>query len=132
MSDMYGAVRSNTFKVKDPATFREWFTTNTQFGESIELWEDADGTFSFGGYEQYPNAYPRMPRWYEDENGDEVERDDTEWNLEEFAAAMRAYLCPGEEFRVLAAGHEKLRYVSATHLIVTHETVTFNDYYEGN
>jgi hypothetical protein len=137
MADMYGAVRSNEFRVKDPAAFVAWFKERVLFGDAIEVWDDGGGVVSFGGYEQYPSAYPRTPgvgrlveidgqRFYEE---DEQPGD---WDLEEFAAEIRKHLEPGEEFRVLAAGNEKLRYVSATHLIVTHDTAEFHDYYEGN
>jgi len=45
---------------------------------------------------------------------------------------VRPHLFPGEQLRVLAAGHEKLRYVAATHLIVTETSVDYFDLYEGN
>ena len=123
MADMYGAVRSSYFKVKDPAAFRTWFTENCHFGGNIELWVDSDSV-SFGGYEQYPNAYPMKPY---DDNGNQQE-----WDLDEFATEVRKHLAQGAEFRVLAAGNEKLRYVAATHLVVTHDKVEFVDLYEGN
>ena len=119
MADMYGAVRSNVFQVKDVEVFKKWFTEEVRFGHQILLWCDEKGV-SFGGYEQYPSAMPRMPGEGEP------------WELESFAAAVREHLQDGEEFRVLAAGHEKLRYVAAGHLVVTADSVTFTDLYEGN
>jgi len=131
MSDMIGAVRSNTFKVKDVKAFTDWFNENVKFGEEVQLWPNSTDTgMSFGGYEQYPNAYPRRYEGNVEEDADSVEV--VEWDLEEFATEIRKHLLPGEEFRVLAGGHEKLRYVSFTHLIITHETAVFNNYYEGN
>jgi len=124
MADMYGAVRSNEFRVKDAQAFQDWFNENVLFGCEIQVWVHGD-TVSFGGYEQYPNAYPNAPAVDEDSYAEP-------WDLEEFAAAVREHLLPGESLRVLAAGHEKLRYVAATHLVVTHDKVTFTDLYEGN
>lgn len=125
MADMYGAVRSNWFKVKDVDAFTEWFVAHVRFGEEIQLWAEDDNMMAFGGYEMYPSAYPSMPM------GDD---DDTQpqWDLDAFAAEVRKHLCPDQEFRVFAAGHEKLRYVAGSHLIVTHDTVTFDCYEEGN
>lgn len=127
MADMYGAVRSNWFVVKDPDAFRQFFEEKCRFGEEIELfnYDSEPNLFAFGGYEQYPSAYPMMP--YDEELGDTQA-----WNLDEFADAIRTHLADDQEFRVFAAGNEKLRYVAATHLIVTHKKVEFNDYYEGN
>lgn len=121
MADMYGAIRSNWFSVKDPDAFRDWFEETCHFGYDVELWIE-DGRAAFGGYEQYPSAWPRY-----------VEDDEThDYDLEYFAELIRAHLADGEELRVLAAGNEKLRYVAASHLVVSHEAVTFNDLCEGN
>lgn len=121
MADMYGAVRSNWFVVKDAAAFRDWFTESAYFGDEIELWQEGE-RFAFGGYEQYPSAWPRYQ-----EDGDTHDYD-----LEYFAELIRAHLAEGEEFRVMAAGAEKLRYVAANRLVVTHSDVSFTDMYEGN
>lgn len=121
MADMYGAIRSNWFAVNDVDAFRAWFKAECHFGYAVELWDD-DGQFAFGGYEQYPSAWPRFV------DDDEVH----DYDLDNFAELIRVHLAPGAELRVLAAGNEKLRYVAASHLIVTHETVTFNELCEGN
>lgn len=128
MSDMYGAVCSNVFKVKDVNAFKTWFNENVSFGSEIELWGDDEGV-SFGGYEQYPNAYP-MTVPTEDEYDDF--QDPEEWDLEAFAVEIRKHLLPEQELRVLAAGHEKLRYVAVGHLVIGHNKATFDHLYEGN
>ena len=122
MSDMYGAVCSNWFKPKDLAAMRTFLEEEVRFGDEIEIWDNKNGTMAFGGYEQYPNAYPYR-----------VDPDflDDDWDLDEFATRIRDLLAEGEEFRVFAAGHEKLRYVAATHLIVTPDIVDFRSYGEG-
>ena len=112
MADMYGAVCSNWFRVKDPVAFEEWFEKNCYFGDDIELRIEADGRCAFGGYEQYPSAYPRIPP------GD----DDTyigEWDVDLFAEAIRPFFADDQQtLTVVSAGHEKLRYVAAQRLRV--------------
>lgn len=121
MADMYGAIRSNWFVVRDPKAFREWFGDNCHFGDDVELWLEGDKA-AFGGYEQYPSAWPRY-----------VDDEDThDYDLQYFAELVREHLAEGEQFRVMAAGNEKLRYVAASHLIVTHDNVTFEEMGEGN
>jgi len=113
MADMYGAVRSNVFKVKDAEKFRAWFAESCVFGDEIELWEDEANLFAFGGYEAYPSAYPRRlaPE-------PEADSETPEWELAAFAGAIRRHLAKGETFQVVSGGHEKLRYVGAQVLIV--------------
>lgn len=125
MSDMYGAVRSNKFKVLDVEAFKEWFEADVKFGDGIEVWQYPDNAVAFGGYTMYPSAWPLIP-------GGEDDDADPEWSLAAFAAAVRLHLAPGEEFRVLACGHEKLRYTAASHLKVTHDSETYTSLYEGN
>lgn len=127
MSDMYGAVRSNSFKVKNVEAFRAWFD-NFVFGNEIEFWvnetnEDGSGTVSFGGYEQYPTAYPRY-RVYEDP---EATGEDDWFDIEEvpeldaWASELRMHLVDGEVFQVVACGNEKMRYVSYSELLVAQD-----------
>jgi hypothetical protein len=113
MADMYGAVRSNVFKVKDVETFKAWFD-NYHFGYDIEIWVDSpeEPTVSFGGYEQYPSAHPRRF----DEADDLIDAD-----LPAFAEELCRHLEEGEVFSVTAGGNEKLRYVSFDQLIIAQE-----------
>lgn len=123
MSDMYGAVRSNVFMVRDPAAFRDWFA-QYRFGDDIELWQEGDA-FAFGGYEQYPSAHPKVDIGEGEDAGEWRHVDDA--NLDQFAAEMRQHLQDGEVFLVVAAGHEKLRYVAYSEMIVRqdHDTPVF-------
>lgn len=126
MADMYGAVRSNNFQVKDAMAFKKWFIESCYFGGEIELWEDERNTFAFGGYEQYPSAYPRKPL---DEDSGEY----PEWSLDAFGLEFGRHLAEGHKLVVVAAGNEKLRYVAAQRLEV-HCTgwCNFQDWYAGN
>lgn len=121
MSDMYGAIRSNWFRVKDFDSFKSWFDTNVMLGQDIRVLQK-DGLTSIAGYEMYPSAYPQQ----------RAEEQLSPWELDEFAKEIRKHLEPGEEFRVLSAGHENLRYVIAEHLVISHSTATFTSLYEGN
>lgn len=121
MADMYGAVKSNTFRVKNLAKFKKWFDENASFGGEIETWFDSKDNCSFGGYEQYPSAWPHVP--YDPET-DNVDR---EWDLEAFAKELRPHLRKGEVFQVVAAGHEKLRYVAAGVLFIDATRAMFLD-----
>lgn len=111
MSDMYGAVRSNTFTVKDVEKFKAWFA-GYHFGYEIELFiREGEPDVSFGGYEQYPSAHPRRF------DGDDL----IDADLQAFAEDLCEHLEPGEVFSVTAGGHEKLRYVSLDQLIIAQE-----------
>ena len=113
MADMYGAVRSNIFKVKDVEKFKAWFATY-HFGYEIELWVDdeEERTIGFGGYEQYPSAYPRV---MDSEDGP------NDADLHAFAEQLCEHLQEGEVFAVTAGGNEKLRYVSFDQLIIAQQ-----------
>jgi len=111
MADMYGAVCSNVFTVKDVERFKEWFEAY-RFGDQIELFvREAERRLSFGGYQQYPSAYPRRF-----DGNDFIDVD-----LEAFANELCEHLEPGEVFSVTAGGNEKLRYVSFDQLIIAQE-----------
>jgi hypothetical protein len=141
MADMYGALCSNHFKVKDPDAFKKWFDESVRFGDDTQLYIAPELLFdandvtaepilgpvccTLKGHEMYPNAYPGRPQTDDD-------NDPVCWDLDEFAAIMRTHLLPDETFRLLAVGNEKLRYVQATHLIISHTKVEFNDYFEGD
>lgn len=121
MADMYGALRSNEFKVKDVDAFKEWFF-GYSFGDEIRLWvdqqnADGSGTVSFGGEEQYPNAYPML----KNHDDDGFIEDTEEANLHVFADELRQHLLPGEVFHVIAGGAEKLRYVGFSELIIAED-----------
>lgn len=115
MADMYGAVCSNTFTVKDIDKFKAWFE-GYHFGDEIELFiREEERHVSFGGYEQYPSAHPRRM----DSEGFPEDAD-----LKDFAEELCDHLEPGEVFSVTAGGNEKLRYVSFDQLIIAQEHPT--------
>lgn len=112
MADMYGAVRSDWFCVKDPDKFRLFFD-KYKFGSEIEIWQNKEdpSCFAFGGEEQYPSAFPQI----ETEDGFE------DADLEQFCKEMQTHLKENERFVVVAAGNEKLRYVACNVLFVSNK-----------
>ncbi len=112
MADMYGAMCSNTFTVRDVTQFKAWFA-NYYFGDDIELFiNEKERHVCFGGYEQYPSAYPRQ----RDEDGEMNDAD-----LSVFAAGLCVHLVDGQIFNVVAGGNEKLRYVDFSQLIIAQQ-----------
>lgn len=127
MADMYGAVRSNEFKVKNVKAFWEWMS-NYIFGNEIEFWddkieEDGSGVVSFGGEEQYPTAYPRFKMYEDPEAAGEDDWYDVEevHDLDAWAEELKAHLADGEIFQVVAGGNEKMRYVAYSELLVAQD-----------
>ena len=112
MADMYGAISSNTFTVKNVEKFKAWFA-GYHFGDEIELFiREEECHVSFGSYEQYPSAHPRVM----DSDGFPEDAD-----LKTFAEELCGHLEDGEVFSVTAGGNEKLRYVSFDQLIIAQE-----------
>jgi hypothetical protein len=128
MADMYGAYRSNWFRVKDGPAFKVWFEENVYYPE-MDTWVEKGGDGSwrvaFGGECQYPSAWPSC-------RGDEI-NDPEPWDPDAFGWAIREHLAEGETFCVTAAGNEKLRYVQATQFRVTPDGKHhFLELYSGN
>jgi len=137
MADMYGAVRSNDFRVKDVPAFEKWFA-NYRFGDNVEVWThlngvggsgDYSGDVSFGGEEQYPNAYPMKAYTDADPCPDIDEAD-----LNVFARELREHLMPEEIFHVVSGGAENLRYVGCSELIIAEDIDTpfFRTYFSDD
>jgi len=128
MADMNGTVSSNDFKVKNVDAFNEWFDS-TMFGDEIEVWvdtnDDGTGSISFGGYEQYPTAYPKGPVFDDpeltnlEEDAYSIEEVD---DLQSWADELCKHLMDNERFLVVAGGNEKLRYTGFDSLMVQQET----------
>ena len=109
MSDMYGTVCSNDFKVKDVKAFTEWFN-QFYFGDDIDISiNEAEHEISLSGAESYPSAYPRIIA--ADNEIEDVE-------LSDFAVALCQHLEEDEVFNVVAGGNEKLHYVAFSQLII--------------
>lgn len=126
MADMYGAVRSNEFRVKNVEAFRTWFD-KYNFGNEIVFWvdklnDDGSGTVSFGGEEAYPSAHPSY-KAYDVDDGVTPNEDDyydivAVPDLDVWADELKAHLADGEVFQVVAGGNEKMRYVAYSELLV--------------
>ncbi|MEI7668607.1 MAG: hypothetical protein WCJ33_00815 [Pseudomonadota bacterium] len=109
MSDMYGTVCSNDFKVKDVKAFTEWFN-QFYFGDDIDISiNEAEHEISFGGDVSYPSAYPRII---------DVDNEIEDVDLSDFATELCQHLEEGEVFNLVAGGNEKLCYVAFSQLII--------------
>lgn len=111
MADMYGAVSSNAFTVKDVEAFKAWFD-GYHFGHDVTLCVHHEELreVHFSGHEQYPSSYPRK---YDEDTGDYEDME-----LKQFALELAEHLEEGEVLSVVAGGNEKLRYVSYDQLII--------------
>lgn len=128
--EMVGTVKSNTFRVHDERAFRTWFE-RFRFGSETELINGDAAASDAGiqkrgtplclyGSELYPSAFPKLA--YDD---DDPEPEEREANLNDFATAMRAHLCHGEAFYVIACGAEGERYAAYEELAITAEGEVF-------
>lgn len=125
MSMVQGLIRSNSFKVKDVKAFKEWFSKNVWYGDNIKIWKD-DESLVFGGYVDHADATP----WkIEDSSGERWLTND--WELEDFAVEIRKHLADGEELRVIAISHDKLKSVWAEQIIIDETTCETEGFFEG-
>lgn len=126
MANWYGSSRSNYFKVKDVAAFKEWATSLSlvvwpQEGEHGEV-----GTFAISPSDSTDGYWP-SERWTETED---------EGNLEEidFVAELSKHLAEDSIAVLQQIGAEKLRYLTGWALAVNHKDerveISIDDIYE--
>jgi len=94
MANWYGLSRTNTFKVKDEATFRAWADTLSE----VELFEEEEDRFGF--YTTGDGMWPSCR--YQEECDD--------WSEMDFAEELAVHLAEGEAAVLITVGHEKARY----------------------
>ena len=116
MSDMYGSMISNNFRVKDAAAFLEW-ADRYVLGEevsihTIEEHDDGTATMRIAGNDHYAQAWPKR-------STDTDIDDDTAVEPEDFAAELAAHLCEGEIAYIMAGGDESERVMITSELAVT-------------
>jgi hypothetical protein len=112
MATMYGALCLAPIGVKNAARFKAFINNETDYGnQELEWWVREDGRIQFGSVMEYPNPFPTF-------YNPATEQID-EWDLEEFARKIRGFMKLGEEFRLVAAGNEKLWYAGAEQLRIT-------------
>lgn len=102
MADFHGSARSNYFRVKDEAGFRQWVATR-----GLEVWEK-------GSVGQEPRFFAIAPA-RDSDNGMFPEWDydeaEDEWHEVDFAAEVADHLAEGSVAILMMVGSEKLRYL---------------------
>lgn len=123
MADWYGTARSNYFRVKDEAAFRE------TFGKvEVEIVTDTQGRFGLLARDEY-GGWPSYT--FED---DLAAGDDDEPQDFDIVATLSEHLATGEVAVLMEVGNEKMRYVTGRAIAVNgrNETaiVDLNDIYD--
>ena len=115
MAFMRGGFRSNNFRVKDGAAFKDWVTAYSWNADQPEwVFINSDGTVHLYGTAEFPNARPRV-----------FDQTSAEWkdaDLAGFAIGLRGHLAEGEVFFLIAGGAEADRYTGYSELGVGHHS----------
>ena len=117
MSNYYGVVRTNYFRVKDEEQLRALMAKTTGDEDGIELWDDVKDAaskqmFGFGVYGGISG----------------IQNDDDEYDDESYDRFIDGLMeCVAEDDAILIfeAGHEKLRYVGGGVTIITAKGVEY-------
>lgn len=119
MANYYGAVRTNYFHVKDEAQFRALMAKAAGDEDGIYLWDDerdkeGNQVFGFGVY----GGISGIP-------DDEGEFDDDSYDR--FINGLQACVADDDAILIYEAGHEKLRYVIGSVLVITSKACEYLD-----
>lgn len=117
MANYECATRTNYFRVKDPEAFRK-FMSRVYGGCELEVWEEKDTAgniqFGFGCYDGISG--------YEPESSEAAD-DDCDYGYDEFLEALQQHIAEDDAVIILECGHEKLRYIIASAIIVTSKDI---------
>ena len=118
MANYESATRTNYFRVKDPAAFRE-FMSRVYGSDEVQLWEEKDLNdtvqFGFGVYGGISGFCPS-----EDE-----EDDDSDYDYDAFLDELQRHIADDDAVIIMEGGNEKLRYVVGSATIVTSKTIEY-------
>lgn len=113
MANYESCIRTNYFHVNDPEGFKKYMRRVYGTEDSVELWEeqDAEGkpVFGFGTMGGIGGVNP------EDENAEEVEDSDYDAVIND----LQTFVADGDAIIILECGHEKLRYIVGSALVIT-------------
>ena len=114
MANYLCSVRTNYFRVKNEAEFRELMSRVYGSEDSVDLWEETDdagnhlfGFGCYGGISGVINA-----REDEDEDADETSYD-------EFISCLQKCVADDDAIIIFEVGNEKLRYLVGQALMIT-------------
>lgn len=120
MADFECVTRSNYFRVVDPEAFRK-FMSCVNGSANVELWEEKDKedhlVFGFGLH-GYISGYSI---------GNADDECDEECDFDAFLSILQKHIVYDDAAIIMIAGHEKLRYVVGSAIIVTSKDVVFFD-----
>ena len=131
MANYYSASRTNYFRVTDEVKYAALIERLT-VGEG-ELYDftktDENGVIwhGFGAYDTIDYLNPAYDEFGDDEDEfdeDAFDEEDYEdYDLDAFLKELATILPDGEAFILFNAGHEKLRYISGSAIIVTNKGI---------
>lgn len=114
MANYNGTFRTNYFQVTDKEKFQNVVSAMYVANGEVEAYEE-NGYFMFGGDGTLMGALPKP--------ADEDDEPDYDLMLEQ----LQDVLPDGEAILLMTAGHEKLRYVIGTTLVITNKGHKFID-----
>lgn len=109
MANYYCVTRSNYFRVKDEAQFREVMDRVICDEDCLDIWEDNSGVtkqFGFGGYASILGIV-------------EADGDPDDYDYDTFVEELSKCVADDDAIIILEAGHEKLRYVTGLATVIT-------------
>lgn len=121
MSNYSCVSRTNYFRVTDEERYKELFAGLSSEDKIDDFtYKDEEGVVwhGFGSYGSIS--------WSDGEETDGSDEDD-EQDINDFAYELQKILPEGEAFVLFEGGHEKLRYVTGTALVVTKNRTEFLD-----
>lgn len=118
MANYECAMRTNYFHVKDADAFREFMKRVVADEDRVDLWEEKDQNgnpiFGFGCYGSIIGV--------RSQNADD-EDDDLDYDV--FVDELAQHVAIDDAAIILTSGHEKLRYLTGTALVVTRNEQKF-------
>lgn len=124
MANYYAATRTNYFRVKDADEFREFMSHVYGTEDRIELWEKKDMedqlVFGFGTNSSIAGFRDCSSDMDEDEANDECDYD-------AFVEKLQTFVADDDAIIIFESGHEKLRYVTGTALVITSDCYGYLD-----
>lgn len=124
MANYECAVRTNYFHVNNEQKFKEYMEKVVASDDVVHVWEGKDQNgnpvFGFGCYG--PLLGLKVPSANMD---DTSFNDDYDYDFDLFLDGLARFIEPDDAVIILESGHEKLRYLSGSALIVTKYGVEF-------
>jgi hypothetical protein len=102
MSWHFGSLRSNWFTVKDVEEFSAWFTSKVRFGEMDKLETSGNRVRITSAGLVYAHPEHQYDYDLDESEPDDDDREEGEWDLQEFAEAIRGHRPHPQEIRIVS------------------------------